>query len=82
MMKGLSMVQWTNLNWNNRSVLVHRYSVFWEKNWPYPSTASGSYESQEGRQADKIQVSLEFFKILYKLNYSGFLFCLILLQGY
>ena len=26
------------------------------------------------RQADKIRVSLEFFKILYRLNYSGFYF--------
>ena len=33
-MKGLGMVQWINLNWNNRSVSVYRYSVLWEKTGP------------------------------------------------
>ena len=30
-MKGLNMVQWINLNQNNKSVLVCQCSVLWEK---------------------------------------------------
>ena len=67
------MAQWINLNQNNRSVLAHQYSVLW-KNWSYPPTASGSYGRQAGKQADKIWVGLEIFKILYRLNYSGIYF--------
>ena len=33
-MKGLNMVQWINLNWNNRSVLACQYSVLWGKFGP------------------------------------------------
>ena len=33
-MKGLTMVQWVNLNWNNRSVIAHRYSALSEKAEP------------------------------------------------
>ena len=40
------------------------------KNSPYPPTASGSY----GRLADETWVGFKIFKILYKLNYLGFLF--------
>ena len=50
-MKGVTMTQCINLNRNNRSVLAHWYSVLWDKIWPYPPTASGSYVRQEGRQA-------------------------------
>ena len=32
--KGLTMVQWINLNQNKRSVLAHWYSVLWEKTDP------------------------------------------------
>ena len=30
-MKGLTMTQWINLNRNNRSLLVYRYFLYWEK---------------------------------------------------
>ena len=33
MMKGLTMTQWVNLNWNNKSVIV-QYSVLSEKAGP------------------------------------------------
>ena len=33
-MKGLTMAQWVNLNRNNRSVIVHRYSALSEKSGP------------------------------------------------
>ena len=33
-MKKLTMVQWINLNQNNKSVLACRYSVLWEKTDP------------------------------------------------
>ena len=68
------MAQWINLNRNNRSVLAYQYSVLGEKNWPYPSTASGSYGREGGRLADEMRVGFEIFKILYRLNYSGFYF--------
>ena len=74
-MKRLTKAQWTNRNWSNRSVLAHRYSAcIVRKNWPYPATTSGSYGREGGRPADKIWVIFEIFKILYRLNYSGFYF--------
>ena len=53
------MAQWIYLNQHNRSVLAHRYSVLSEKNWPYPPTASWSYD----RQTDEVQVNLKIFKL-------------------
>ena len=71
------MAEWINLNRNNRSVLVHRYSVMGKK-WPYPTTANGSYSREGGREggrpANETRVGFEIFKILYRLNYSGFYF--------
>ena len=68
-MKGLTMVQWINLNRNNRSVLAHRYFVLWEKPGPILLQLVGI---MVGRQADEIQVDFESFKILYRHNYSDF----------
>ena len=42
------MVQWINLNQNDRTVLASQYSVL--KKWPYPPTASGSYGTEAGQQ--------------------------------
>ena len=84
-MKRLIMVQWINLNWNNRSVL-RSTSIFCigRQNWPYPPTTSGSYSRQGGREggrpADKTQVGFKIFKIFYRLNYLGFYFAAMLLQ--
>ena len=33
-MKGLTMAQWVNFNWNNRSVIAHHYSALSEKAGP------------------------------------------------
>ena len=44
------------------------------KNWPYPPTVSGSFGREVGRLADKVRVSFENFKILYRLNYLRFYF--------
>ena len=68
------MAQWINLNRNNRSVLAYQYSVLGEKNWPYPSTASGFYGREGGMPAEEMRVGFDIFKILYRLNYSGFYF--------
>ena len=77
-MKGLTMAQWIHLNQNNRSVLACRLFCVLRINWPYPTTASGSYRSlvglTAGRQADKMRIDFEIFKILYRLNYSHFYF--------
>ena len=89
-MKGLTMAQWINLKWNNRSVSVSILCIV-RKNWPYSPTASGSMAGrqaggwvggwtgwqggrQAGMEAGKIWVGLENFKILCRLNYSGFYF--------
>ena len=61
------MAQWINLDWNNRSIVVHLYFCC-EKNWVYPFAASEYY----GRlAADELRVD---FKILYRLNYWDFHF--------
>ena len=67
------MTQLINLNWNNRSVLPHQYSVLGEKLALSPTT-NGSYGWEGGRPVDKIWVGFEVFKILYRLKYSGFYF--------
>ena len=56
-MKGLTMAQWINLNWNNRSVLAHRHSVLREETSPIflllvGFTATGTHACrQAGRHA-------------------------------
>ena len=66
------MAQWINFNWNNRSVLVHQYSVLGEKTDPIFLALVGL---MAGRQASRQNVSgFEIFKILYRLNYLGFYF--------
>ena len=70
-MKGLIIEQWINFNQNNRSVLVHRYSVLREKTGPILLQLVGP---MAGRQADKVRVSFKILKILYRLKYLGFYF--------
>ena len=45
---------------------VNRHTF--EKNWTHTPSTSGSC----GRLADEMWVEVEFFKILYRLNYSDF----------
>ena len=67
------MVQWINLNWNNRSVLAHRYSVLGEKTGPILLLLVGLMAGREaGRLVGRRNVVVGF-EIL-KLNYSGFYF--------
>ena len=70
------MAQWINLNWNNRSVLEHQYSVMGEKTGlillPLVDVTTG--REGRGRPADEMWVGFEIFKILYRLNYSSFYF--------
>ena len=66
-MKGLTMVQWINLNRNNRSVLAHRYSVLGEKTGPILLLLVGL---MAGRHMKYGWIS-KFLKH-YKLTYSGF----------
>ena len=69
------MAQWINLNCNNRSVLAHRCSVLREKNGHILLPLVGLMAGREGgRPADKMRVGFEIFKIVYRLNYSGFYF--------
>ena len=70
-MKRLTIVQWINLNQNNRFVLALRYPVLREKAGPIfqPLEVFAA-----GRQADEIWVSFEIFKILCRLNYLGYYF--------
>ena len=69
------MAQWINLKMNNRSVLVHQYSVLGEKTGPILLLLVGLMAGREGgRPADKMRVGFEIFKFLYWLNYSGFYF--------
>ena len=61
------MVQWINLNRNNRYVLMH---------CPIILPLVGLMAGREGgsRLAGKMQMGYKIFKILYKLNYLGFYF--------
>ena len=68
------MVQWINLSQNNRSVLAHRYSVLGENTGPILLSLVGLAGREAGQLADEMLVSFEIFKILYRLNYSGFYF--------
>ena len=69
------MAKWINLNQNNRSVLAHQYSVLGEKTGPILLSLVGLMAGREaGQPADEMQVGFEIFKILYRLNYSGFYF--------
>ena len=68
-MKGLTKVQWINLNQNNRSVLTHQYSVLWEKTGPIlPSLVNLTAGREAGPQTKCGWVS----KFLKFFNYSGF----------
>ena len=76
-MKGPIIVQWINLNRNNKSELAHWYSVLWEKAGPIllpfvSLTHVHMYVCMVGRQTK--YGSFEIFKILYQLNYSGIYF--------
>ena len=74
-MKRLTMVQWKNLNRNNRSVLARQFSVLGEKIGPIlPLLVGLTAERQEGRSADEIWVDFKILKLLYRLNYSDFYF--------
>ena len=83
-MKGLTMAQWINTNQNNRSLLAHQHSVLWEKTGfillPLVGLSSGSCSREAGQQTK--YGGFWFFKIVYRLNYSGFLFCLLSLLCY
>ena len=77
------MAQWINLNCNNRSVLVHRYSVL---GGPILLLLVGLMAGREGGReggrevsmlADKMWVGFEIFKILCRLNYSSFILFVI-----
>ena len=63
------MVQWINLNRNNRSELLCQYTVLIEKFGPIPPPLVGL---KAGREADEIWVDFKILKVLYKLNYSDF----------
>ena len=52
------MVQQINHNGNKRSVVRMSISCIVSKNWPYPTTASGSYGREAGRKI--IWVNFEF----------------------
>ena len=73
------MVQWINLNCNNRPVLVHRYSVL---GGPILLLLVGLMAGREGRRegsmpAGKMWVGFEIFEIPCRLNYSGFILFVI-----
>ena len=77
-MKGLTMAQWINLNWNNRCVSELIFCIL-RKTGPILLPLVGLAAGREaGRQADRladeIQVGFEILQILYRLNYSGFNF--------
>ena len=55
--------------------LCYRINILYcEKYLPNPPTASGTYDKEEGRLADEMQVGFEISKILYRLSYSVFYF--------
>ena len=72
MMKGLTKVQWINHNQNNRSVLVCRYCVLWEKTGPILPPLVGLMAGRHGGRRNVGEIWN--FEILYRLNYSGFYF--------
>ena len=77
-MKGLTMVQGININWNNKSVLTHWYSVLWEKTGPIILLyASGAYGRQAGRQNTG---GFWNFKNSLQVKLFRLLFCLLSLQ--
>ena len=62
-MKGLAIVQWINLKWNNRSVLAHQYSVLAEETGPILLSLVGLKAGRQAvMQADKIQVEFKILK--------------------
>ena len=77
------MVQWINLNQNNRSMVECQYPLLWEKTEPIlPSLVSKCYGRQAGRQDNIlsfVQVKLFGFDIgailsskFYVLKYEKF----------
>ena len=64
------MVQWVNLNWNNKSVIVHRYFALSEKAGPVLLPLVGL---TAGWLAGW-WVDFKIFKILYRPNYLYFYF--------
>ena len=87
-MKGLTRVQWINLNRKNRSVLANQYSVMYcEKKMAVSPTASGSYGREGGRQAGRLAGrqntgGFQNFKTSPQVKLFEILFCLISLQFY
>ena len=76
-MKGLTIVQWINLKWNNRSVLARRYSVLAEETGPILLSLVGLKAGRQVvMQADKIQVEFKILKVLCSLNYSDIFYLL------
>ena len=72
------MVQWINLNRNNRSMLAHRSSVLGEKTGPILLPLVGlTAEREGGRPADEMRVGFEIIENLYRLILFELLFCLL-----
>ena len=65
------MVLRINILWYNRLTWI---TFLVRKNWTHTPSASGFYGRltglQVGREADRIQVDFEIFKILCRLTYS------------
>ena len=68
------MVQWINLNRNNRPVLACQYVLYlvYEKTGLILLSLVGV--TKAGREADDIRLGLKKLKILYRLDYSDFKF--------
>ena len=65
--KGITMVQWTNINWNNRFINPPSLPPLCEVSGALYLMILGL---TAGWQADKIQVNFEKFKIDYRSKYS------------
>ena len=66
----MQLYLWINLNQNNRSVLVCRYSVLWEKTGPILLLLVSLMVDRQ----TKYGWVFEVLKILYRLNCLGFYF--------
>ena len=78
------MTQWINLKLEQQICVSALIFCIVRKNWPYSSTASGSYGRQAGRQADwqtKYWWTLNFFKFSTDEAIHAFI-CLLSLQCY
>ena len=76
-MKGLTRAQWINLNRNNRSVLVSRYSVLLEKIGPILPLLVGPMAGREGGREAGRRNTGEFrnFKTSLQVKLFRILFC-------